>query len=184
MLLKRAYAGYSPDKQLPIGAYAAIMAAYGLHFGTFVRWASRRRRLPKLETGDFVLLALATHKLARIAARDWVTIPIRAPFAKYEKPEPGAEVSESSRGSGLRRAIGDLVTCPFCMGPWVAAPLVYTWAASPRLGRMVASIFGAVAVSDFLHRGYGLLQARSEQLEQNAGYAELLIDRSKAELRS
>lgn len=183
MLLKRAYATYSPEKEIPIGSYAALMALYGLHLGAFVRWASRRR-LPKLLPTDFILLALATHKLARIVARDWVTIPLRAPFTTYDGPQSGGEVSESVRGSGVRQALGSLLTCPFCTGPWVAAPLVYAWAASPKLGRLVASIFGAVTVSDFLHRGYALLDARQEQIQKGSDWAEVLLDKSKAELRS
>jgi hypothetical protein len=63
-------------------------------------------------------------------------------------------VNEKSRGKGLRRAIGDLVSCPWCMGPWVAMGLVGAFVASPRVGRTIASIFSVVAISDWLHHGY------------------------------
>lgn len=182
MVLKQAFATYSPDRQLPLGSYAALMAAYGLHVAGFLRWASRRR-LPRLEALDFVLLSLATHKLARVVARDWVTIPLRAPFAQYESSQPGGEVSEKVRGSGPRQALGDLLTCPFCVGPWVAAPLVYTWTASPRLGRLLGAIFGAVTVSDFLHRGYALANARREELKQRADRLQAPVPGPKADLR-
>jgi Protein of unknown function (DUF1360) len=38
----------------------------------------------------------------------------------FDKKLRTGEVPESSRGSGLQKAVGDLVTCPWCVGPWVA----------------------------------------------------------------
>lgn len=66
---------------------------------------------------------VATHWLSRIITKDWVTIPVRAPFTRYRKSLPGGEVLEESRGKGLRRAVDDLPTCQFCIGPWVAGAL-------------------------------------------------------------
>lgn len=64
------------------------------------------------------------------------------------------EVSEKSRGHGLQRAVGDLVTCEYCLAPWVAAGLFVTYAGSPRAARFVAALFSSVAVANFLNRAY------------------------------
>jgi hypothetical protein len=146
-------AEYSPEEEMPLGGYAALMGAYALVFGGFL--AVVHRRLPtRIAARDVVLLGVATHKLARIVTKDWVTIPMRAPFTKYERSTGGGEVQESSRGRGLRRAIGDLLTCPFCIGPWIAGALAIGLVTRPKVTRFVATIFGAVAISDALHHAY------------------------------
>ena len=41
---------------------------------------------------DVVLLSVATHKLSRILAKDAVTGPMRAPFARYRAPAGAGEL--------------------------------------------------------------------------------------------
>ncbi|WPB76337.1 DUF1360 domain-containing protein [Archangium violaceum] len=147
------FAGYR-DEETPLGSYALLLGAYGTVLGGFLGWRHGRALPVRLTLRDALLLGVATHKLSRILARDFVTSPLRAPFVRYEGTRPAAEVSESPRGHGLRRAVGDLVSCTFCMGPWVAGALVCAHAVRPRETRLVASIFALTAVSDFLHRAY------------------------------
>lgn len=150
-------AGYAADakEELPVGGYAAIMTAFAAGFGALLLGASRRKALPaRIATRDIVLLGIATHKLTRIVTLDWVTIPLRFPFTKYEGSKQAGEVDEKARGHGLRRAVGDLLTCPFCTGPWIAAALTATLVAKPRVARTIASVFGIVTISDFLHHAY------------------------------
>lgn len=49
-----------------------------------------------------------------------VTAPLRAPFTEFQEEGGPREVEESPRGSGIRRAIGELLACPFGMSQWVA----------------------------------------------------------------
>jgi hypothetical protein len=139
----------------PMVSYAILMATWGLSFGGFLAAWSRRRGLPdSLSAGDLLLVGMATHKLSRTITRDRVTAPVRAPFTAVTGPGPHGEVTEKARGRGLRRAIGDLLTCPYCTGPWVAGGLVCGMVAAPRTTRLLASVFTAVAISDFLHLAY------------------------------
>jgi hypothetical protein len=145
------------------------MAAYGAVFGGLgALLGKRRRRLPRPGPFDLVLLGAATHKLARIAARDWVTTPLRAAFTEYRAADLGGEVEERSRGSGLRRAVGDLVSCPFCMGPWIAGALALAFAVQPARTRLAAAVFGSVAISDFLHRAYEALGEKQKAMAAHA----------------
>jgi hypothetical protein len=48
-----------------------------------------------------------------------------------------------------------LVTCPFCLGQWVATGFVGGFLFAPRVTRVVAATFTAAAVSDVLQVGYG-----------------------------
>lgn len=148
------FAGYS-DEPTPLAGYALLLAGWTGLFGGLLVAGDRRGILPeRIATGDIVLTGIATHKLTRIVTRDWVTSPIRAPFVRYEASVGGGEVSEKARGRGLRRAVGDLLTCPFCTGPWVAGALVAGLVVRPRATRILASAFSAVALSDFLHRAW------------------------------
>ena len=172
----RPFAGYGKE-DAPLGSYALLMGVYGSALAGFLAWRGGSRGLsPQWEVRDLVTYALATHKLTRIIGRDFVTTLVRAPFVRFEHKDRAGEVSESSRGEGLRRAIGDLVSCTFCLGPWVAGALVCARAVRPRETRLLASIFALTAFSDFLHRAYewvgeGLKQTRehAKALEQSEG---------------
>ena len=70
------------------------------------------------------------------------------------------EVEEDSRRTGdLREAVGDLVTCPYCIGVWIATPMWFGMLLAPRLTKFVAGILVTVTGADFMHRAY--LQAKT-----------------------
>jgi hypothetical protein len=108
----------------------------------------------RMDAKDILLLGIATHKLSRLITQDWVTSPLRAPFTRYQGSTGAGEVKDKSRGTGIQRALGDLLTCPWCTGAWVAAILGYSLAFSPRLTRWVGGIFAIETISDFLHIAY------------------------------
>jgi hypothetical protein len=146
-------ARYSPTEPTPLGGYATLLGVWSAGMVGFL--AAFSDRIPRrLSWGDFALMSIATHKLARIVTKDWVTAPLRAPFVQYEKSIGGGEVSEKPRGEGMRKAVGDLVTCNWCIAPWIAAGLGAGFVLSPRITRFVATIFSAVAVSDTLQHVY------------------------------
>lgn len=117
-----------------------------------------------------MLLGIATHKLSRTITRDWVTSVLRAPFTRLEgQAELPKEVSESARGRGLRRAIGELLTCPFCTGQWVAALLAYGLVLKPPVARLIASVFTVISISDFLHAAWVITGTKMEQAGGSGG---------------
>jgi hypothetical protein len=149
-----AYAGDKAE-ELPLGAYATMMLAFIGGFGSMLVRASRRGTLPnRISTRDLALLSVATHRLTRIVTRDRVTAALRFPFTKYEGSSGAGEVNERARGRGLQRALGSLLTCQFCAGPWTAAALTAGLVAKPRETRLIASVLTIVAASDFLHQTY------------------------------
>jgi hypothetical protein len=103
---------------------------------------------------DLVLLAVATFKLSRIVTKERVTSAFRAPFTRLEGPQGHAEVSESPRGTGARRVVGELLVCPYCLAHWIAAAFVAAYIRSPRAARSVAAPLAVVALSDALNRGW------------------------------
>ena len=119
--------------------------------------AARRsgRELPeRVGAADLVTIGVASHKLGRVIAKDKVTSPLRAPFTELEEPGGPSELEESSRGTGLRRAIGELLACPYCLGLWVVAAFSVGLLFAPRLTRFVAAAFSALTIADFLQIAY------------------------------
>jgi hypothetical protein len=150
------FAGYAREP-LPLGGYAVLMAIYGSLLGGFLT-ALRLRGKPlpeRVSFGDYALLGTATYKATRVLSKDLVTSPIRAPFARVEEIEGTTEVKESARGEGIRRAIGELLICPYCLGSWVAGGFVAGHAAAPRMTRFLASILLVYQISDELHNRLG-----------------------------
>jgi hypothetical protein len=92
--------------------------------------------------------------VSRVVAKDRVTAPLRAPFTEFQEEGGPGEVEEKPRGRGLRRAIGELLVCPFCLGQWVATAALAGFAVAPRATRFLCSIFAAVTISDFLQIAY------------------------------
>jgi hypothetical protein len=158
---KAAYAQKAPDER-PLGGYLALLSIYA-SFVTLLGLIVARRRhdLPeRIAPGDLALLAVATHKIARVATKDAVTSPFRAKFTRYSEPGGPGEVNEEVRGEGFRHAVGELVTCPFCLGQWMATFLVFSHLMAPRLTRIVSSVFAVVAGSDVMQFAY----AKAQQL--------------------
>jgi hypothetical protein len=169
--LRRAYA---PHEHRPLDGYLAAMGAFGALAGSLAAAAKvTGRPVPERPaTSDVVLISIATHKLSRLLAKDSVTSPLRAPFTRYAEPGGAAEVNEEVRdqGSTVRHAIGELVTCPFCLALWVATGLTGGLVLAPRLTRLAATALTATAASDFLQMAYSLAKEAAEggSEDQNA----------------
>ena len=151
--LKRGYA-HGEDK--PLGSHLILVVIYNALVGAFLAARIRSGKgFPKrIGASDLLLAGVATHKVSRVIAKDRVTAPVRAPFTEFQEEGGPGEVEEKPRGSGLRRAIGELLICPFCLGQWVATAALAGFAAAPRTTRFVCSIFAAVTISDFLQIAY------------------------------
>jgi hypothetical protein len=151
---------YANGAELPLGSFAMFMAAYAAAvagLGVAVRRSGRA--LPdRLNWSDVLLMSFATHKIARLVAKDPVTSPVRAPFARFSGTSGPAELAEEVRGRGLRKAIGELITCPFCLGQWIATGLAFGLVLLPRQTRLIAAIFTARTGADFLQFAYSKVQ--------------------------
>lgn len=148
------------DEPRPLGAYAALAAV--VNAGISAALIARRDRLPeRMSAADIALMGITAHKVSRIVAKDKVTSFLRAPFVRYEGPAGPGEVTESPRGEGLRRAVGELLVCPYCLSHWVAGGYAAGLLFAPRGTRFVGAMFAAETISDFLQIAY---RAGQEQL--------------------
>ena len=161
---RREAAAYSAGAERPLGGYVATMGTYAASVAALVgAGALAGRRLPeRVSPWDVTLLGVATHKLSRLVTKDTVTAPLRAPFTEFAGPQGQGELHEEVRGHGARHAVGELLTCPFCLAQWVATGFAAGLVFAPRATRLVASTFTAVAVSDALQNIYAYLQKKAE----------------------
>jgi Protein of unknown function (DUF1360) len=152
--------------ELPMRDYAALVAVFNALLGAtlLARQRSREPLPERIELQDLAMFALATQKLSRVITKDKVTSPFRAPFTEIEGKGGAGELEERGRGQGLRRAIGDLLTCPFCLGTWIASGFIYGYIFNPRLTRTLASIFAVSGVADFLQQAYVKAQEMNDQI--------------------
>jgi hypothetical protein len=153
---RRAYSG---GEERPLGSYGVMLAVYGLTVGAGALAARlTRRRPPDLSLWDVTLMAVSTHQVSRTLSKDPVTSPLRAPFTKYEGVAGPSELTEEVRGSGLRHAVGELVSCPFCLGQWVGSAYAAGLVFAPRATRFAGATLTAVAAADWLQFGYARLR--------------------------
>lgn len=151
--------GPGPDV---LRGYAALLSGY-VALGAASAWAIRRRHgtVDPLPPVDVVAYAIATQHLSRMLTKDSVTAVVRAPFARFEEAAGEGEVNEEVRGAGLRHAVGELLTCPFCVSQWVATGLITGRILLPKLTTAVVSLSVIARVSDYLQLLYGI--AREHQ---------------------
>jgi len=117
------------------------MAAFLGGFGGLVATRAAKGALPeRMSLYDLALAGIAGHKLSRLIVTDEVTAPLRAPFVIVSEDEKG-DKKEEPRGDGPRRAIGELVTCPSCVGQWATAAFVLGLVTAPRVTRLAGSVF-------------------------------------------
>lgn len=154
--LQGVVSGYGAQDIQPLVPYAALAGIFNLLFAGFLLAAKQSKRpLPeRLAPRDILLLGVATHKLSRLISRDQVTAFLRAPFVTFKSPAAASEVEEEPRGTGWQRALGNLITCPYCVAQWVAAGFVYGLVFAPRTTRLVAGAFAAYTLADFLGLAY------------------------------
>ncbi|WP_330341880.1 DUF1360 domain-containing protein [Streptomyces sp. NBC_00557] len=155
---------YDDHSDVPLGGYATLASVFASGAGAFALLARRRGvRLPEtVPPWDVVLLGTATYKASRLLTRDKVTSFVRAPFSRRTGEGEGNEVIDEPRGDGLRRAVGDLLCCPFCTSAWVAGTLVCSYTAAPRLTRLVCGGLGALTAADWLQYAWTWTQQAAE----------------------
>jgi hypothetical protein len=159
---RRATEDYAPGQGRPLAGYAGAIATFVTAAGALGALArAQQRPLPTPSMFDVALLAGATHKLSRLISKENVTSAIRAPFTEYTASAGPGELHEEVRGTGFQHAVGELVTCPFCLAPWVAGGLSFGLIFAPKATRLAAAAATAVAGSDFLQLAYARQQQRA-----------------------
>ena len=151
----------------PYEAYAALIATYSGGLMAARLPARLIGRDPQANTGlELVELAAANFKAARTISRDKVTSFVRDPFVEGDAYD-GED--EKPAGTGLKRAVGELVTCTRCIGTWTAAGPASAQIGAPGFGRMLRWSPAASAANAFRRAGFTALTQKSNELEERVG---------------
>ena len=132
--------------------YGAINAAYLVLLGGLIAAWTRRGQEAAIPRSELPTLAIATFALAKVVAHEKIGTWVREPFVD-ESPE---RQPKGPRGQGMRRAIGELLTCTRCVGAWAALAVVGLRVAAPEEGRLAATVLATSGINDFLQAGFRL----------------------------
>jgi Protein of unknown function (DUF1360) len=152
--------GESSGDPRPLHGYEFILGSYAFLSVTAVALLKQHKSgTQRLSIRRLVLMAVATQHLSRVIAKDSVLAPLRAPFTRFVEPTGEGEVMEEAVGHGLRHAIGELLTCPYCLAQWTASGLVAGTIAFPNLTEALTAVCTVARVSDYLQVAYDHLKS-------------------------
>lgn len=110
---------------------------------------------------ELPVLGVATFALAHAVAKEKVSTWLREPFVE----EAGDHRPVRPEGTGLRHAVGELLTCTRCVGAWCALGLVGLRIASPTAGRTVSGVLATAGANNVLQALFDLLTKSANAAE-------------------
>lgn len=119
--------------------------------GTFAGRVVKRETDVALKPFDLLLLGLSSFRIGRMIAFEGVGAPLREPFTETRVDASGAGQTVVASGTGPRRVFGELMSCPICLGTWVAAGLVYGIHLMPRPTRVLLAIMSTTGVAELCY---------------------------------
>ncbi|MBM7702539.1 DUF1360 domain-containing protein [Metabacillus iocasae] len=100
-----------------------------------------------------ILFVLATFRLTRLIVFDKITWFIRQPFhevVEESKEDGSVETYLHIKGKGLRKWIGELLSCYWCTGMWCALALYFSYLAIPHLAFPLISILAIAGLAGII----------------------------------
>ena len=141
----------------PLSGYALMTSAYGVGLGAYLIHRGTRGGFPERSSvADLALSGIATHRLSRVISKEDIAAPIRAPLTELEGRGDLAESSERAREDvgPVRRALGKLLSCPYCLDQWVATGFAIGMVERPRETRFVAGVLTSATAANYLQAAY------------------------------
>jgi len=111
---------------------------------------ARRRAQVQLTPFDLVQLGLATYRTGRLLAFERVAAPLREPFTDTIPDASGAGEAVVATGEGARWTLGELLSCPVCIGTWVSAGLVAGLQLAPLPTRIYLAVMSSTGIAQLL----------------------------------
>lgn len=125
-----------------IGIFVTLLGIFSL----------KRGRDWQLKPFDLVLLNLSAFRAGHLVAFDKVTEPLRQSFTEVKQDDSGAgDTVVPKEGSGVQKAIGELLACPTCVGTWVGAFMTYGLMLVPGPTRVLMTILSSTGIAELLH---------------------------------
>lgn len=133
--------------------FLVVMGAIILETEARIPWA-------ELTLVDFTLMTLATWRLIRLFVYDHITKWLREQFYDVKKVGKGYTLEKPK--FGVRRTIADFFTCPWCIGVWMAALVVFVYLLTPY-AYYIALFLSISVVATFLQLLTNLIGWQAEK---------------------
>jgi hypothetical protein len=104
---------------------------------------------------ELPVFGLAVFSLTKALAKEKVGVWVREPLV-----HEGAE-GRPPKGTRLRYAAGELLTCTRCLGTWTSLGLVGLRVMRPREGRILTTVLASAAINDWLQAGFTATTAKA-----------------------
>jgi hypothetical protein len=127
-----------------VGVFLGLLAAFT------ARQASRGEDV-QIQPFDLLLLGLSTYRAGHLIAYERVAEPMRAALTDTVPDDSGVGETVVASGKGVRYALGELVSCPTCVGTCAAAGLVYGLHLAPRPTRVFLAVMSTTGAAELLH---------------------------------
>lgn len=145
--------------QVVFSAFFTLLVIMGI----IILDTESRLPLTDLTLVDFALITLATWRLTRLVVYDGITKFFREQF--YDVVKEGKYFVFQKPVTGPRRTLNELVNCPWCVGVWAAASVVFFYLLTPLA--VYPTIFLAVAaVASFLQILSNLVGWQAEKVKR------------------
>jgi hypothetical protein len=142
--------------------YATLSAGYGTLLGALLITARAKEAAP-VRPGELPVMGLATFALAKLVAKEKVDSWVREPFL-----EERADGERRPKGTRMRYAVGELLSCTRCVGSWSALGLVGMRLLRPREAQVVLPVLALAAANDWLQTGFTTLCAQANVSQHHA----------------
>jgi len=130
--------------------------------GTIILEGEAIKSYDSLTLIDFTLITLATWRCIRLVVYDKIFAFFREQF--YDPTEYKGKVVLVKPEGGPRRTLADLVTCPWCIGVWMAAMVSFFYLLTPYAFFPVL-LLALSSVATFLQLLSNMIGWRAEQLK-------------------
>ena len=130
--------------------------------GTIILDTEARIPFSELTLVDFTLITLSAFRLTRLFMYDQITKWFREQFYDLRKVGKGYVLEKPV--TGPRRTIADLLSCPWCLGMWLAAMVTFFYLITP-LVYYLAIFLSVSAVATSLHLIFSLIDAQTKKIK-------------------
>ena len=138
------------DEQVSRATKLTFMSVFVAGMAAFSAQVVRRGYDVQIRPYDLLLLGLSTYRTGRMVAYERVAQPLREPVTETKPDFTGVGETVVAKGHGLQRAIGELVSCPICIGTWAAAGMVYGLHLAPQPTRVFLSIMATTGAAELM----------------------------------
>jgi hypothetical protein len=148
--------------------YAALSAAYGTFLTAIAIRAHRSGgRLESPQTAELLWGGLATFALTQALVHDKIEVWLRSPFLT-ETGSSQQDADHHPRGSGIRFALGELLSCSRCSGAWAALALTGLQTVSPAAAQVATRTLALAGLNDLLESGFAWARASANTAQSAA----------------